>query len=77
LKNKWIEMKYDTKLESWFVNQGTRSFVMHCGESFTLKIKQNEGIGCRLELGSKWYIILGPEGVRLDLNPYQVYQIQF
>lgn len=76
MKRQWMDMKYNKELESWFVVQGEHEFMMHCGEWLLLRTGENDGIGCRIELGNDWYLIMGYEGVKLNLRPREIYKVE-
>jgi hypothetical protein len=76
MKRQWMDMKYNKKLSSWFVVQGEREYMLHCGEWFDLSVGEDKGIPCRLELARQWYVIMGNEGVKLSLRTNEIYKIE-
>lgn len=65
MKIQWLDMIYHKEVNSWFVKQGENEHLMFCGEWFNLRIEEDQGIPCRLELARKWYVVMGPTGVKL------------
>lgn len=76
MSEEWYEMKYDEDLECWFVTIYQREELLICGNWINLRISKNNGIPCRLELAEDWYLILGAEGVRLNLHHEETYKVQ-
>lgn len=75
MKQRWVPMRYNKGLGCWLVVLGDTGYRMHCGEPFELRIGKNNGMPCRLELGKQWYVVIGSEGVKLNLRNDQTYQI--
>lgn len=69
---KKTRMRYDQMQDQWYVDLTGRKYGLHCGESFELYIG-HEAIPCQLELGSKWYVIMGD--TRLDLRENDQYKV--
>jgi hypothetical protein len=65
-------MHYDNMHDQWYVDLAGRKYSLHCGESLELYIG-HKAIPCQLELGSKWYVIIGD--TRLDLREDDQYQV--
>lgn len=76
MRRQWMDMIYKQEEDSWFVVQGGREFMMHCGEWFDLCIGEEKGVPCRLELARHWYVIMGSEGIKLNLRKKETYKIE-
>ncbi|GAA0336229.1 hypothetical protein GCM10008967_28270 [Bacillus carboniphilus] len=76
MKIHWLDMKYHKELECWFFKQGENEFMMNCGEWFNLRIGEEQGIPCRLELAKQWYVVMGPKGVKLNLRTNETYKVE-
>lgn len=76
MRERWYEMKYDKELGVWFVILSERERPLFCGNWINLRITKDKGIPCRIELADDWYLILGTEGVRLNLHHEETYKIQ-
>lgn len=72
----WLDMIYQEDIECWTVVLDDDNYMIHCGEFFELCIGGDKGIPCRLELGRRWYIVMGREGVKLDLRENEIYKIE-
>jgi hypothetical protein len=75
MKRQWFPMRYQKDLGCWILVKGDCGYPMHCGESFELCIGKDRSVPCRLELGRQWYVILGSDGVRLNLQKSEIYKI--
>ncbi|MCC3359729.1 DUF5348 domain-containing protein [Bacillus sp. REN16] len=75
MKRRWVPMSYNKGLDCWLVVLNNTGYRMNCGEPFELCIGKNYGIPCRLELGTQWYVVIGSEGVKLNLRKDQTYKI--
>ncbi|UTI40056.1 DUF5348 domain-containing protein [Niallia sp. RD1] len=71
----WLNMIYEKDLDCWSVVMDDDNYMIHCGEFFELCIEGDIGIPCRLELDRQWYIVMGSEGVKLDLKENEIYKI--
>lgn len=69
---KKTKMHFDRTRDQWYVELAGRKYGLHCGESFELYIGR-KAIACQLELGSKWYVIMGD--TRLDLRENDLYTV--
>lgn len=69
-------MCYDFTQERWGVDLRGEKYEcdLHCGECFELYIG-NKAIPCRLELSSKWYVIM--EHARFDLREGDQYTVNY
>lgn len=76
MKRQWMNMKFNEELDCWLVVYGENEFKMHCGEWLYLRTGDSEGIPCRIELGKDWYIVMGREGVKLNLMTKEIYQVE-
>jgi len=65
-------IRYDQIQDQWCVELDGREYGLHCGESFELYIGRKT-IPCRLELASKWYVIMG--NTRFDLREDDQYLV--
>jgi hypothetical protein len=75
MRKKWVEMKYKAGSDSWVVIQLNQEMGLFCGESFELYIEDGQSIPCRLELSNQWYLLLGKNGVRFNLEQREIYKI--
>ncbi|MFD1039642.1 DUF5348 domain-containing protein [Virgibacillus byunsanensis] len=65
-------MRYDRIQDHWYVDLQGREYGLHCGERFELYIGR-KAIPCRLELASKWYVIM--ENTQFDLREDDQYTV--
>lgn len=66
------KMIYDHDVACWRVALNGRSYPLHCGECFELRIGGDK-IPCRLELDRDWYVIV--HDVRFNLREKEVYSV--
>jgi hypothetical protein len=71
-------MSYHKDLGCWLKGTGEYGYMMYPGQCFDLLIGEGEGIPCRLELAGihKWYVVLGVNGVKMNLRTNEIYQIK-
>ncbi|MBG9654260.1 DUF5348 domain-containing protein [Cytobacillus firmus] len=75
MKHEWFPMSYHKEYGCWLLVKDDCGYPMHCGESFLLCIDGDRGVPCRLELGRQWYVVVGSEGVKLNLRTNEIYNI--
>lgn len=69
---KKTRMRYDELQDQWVVVLNGKEYGLHCGEGFELYVGQ-KAIPCQIELGKKWYVIMGD--IRLELRESDQYLV--
>lgn len=71
----WLLMTYDRDAERWMVHLDGGRYPMHCGECLEIRVTDDVGMTCRLELelDREWYVIT--EESRFYLRKKDTYQI--
>lgn len=77
MKNRWRDMVYNDFLDCWEVYLGkeNRSYKMNCGDAFELYLGDGMRVSCRLELGWDWYVIVGQNDTKFNLNSNESYKV--
>nr|WP_302053626.1 DUF5348 domain-containing protein [Brevibacillus parabrevis] len=67
-------MTYDRDVACWMVHLDGGTYPMHCGECLEVRICQDKGIACTLELDRHdWYVVA--KEARFYLRQKDTYQI--
>ena len=75
-RDRW-EMAFFESAGTWVAYTGNhREYWMRCGDEFILHLGGRQRIPCRLELGLEWYVFAGKQGIKLNLNENQVYEVE-
>lgn len=53
----WLPMTYCRDANCWMVHLEERQYPIYCGEWLEIRIFENKGIICRMELDRDWYVI--------------------
>ena len=69
----WFLMTYDRDAACWMVHLDGGRYPMHCGEWLEIRLTNNGGMTCRLELDRDWYVIT--KEARFYLRKKDTYQI--
>lgn len=76
-KKRWEEMKYFESIDVWVVIWGdNKGYKVRCGDCFDLHLGNGRRLTCRMELGRKWYVVIGGNDTKLYLKPNETYQIE-
>lgn len=69
----WLLMTYNRDANCWMVHLEERRCPLYCGECLEIRVWEEKGMACRMELDRDWYVVT--KEAKFYLRKKDTYQI--